>query len=112
MGKVVVALELIATSKKLVRQQYFLRKYLEAKSSFCQATTHSAKISLIKSGLLLTFRVEWSRYVYWAHCESQGDAWIKVLSPMGRGSGVVSLQEQVPRPNNPGTNTRTHTFQL
>ena len=98
MGKVVVASELIPTSKKPIQQRYFLRKYLEAESSFYRATTHLAKISLIKSGSLLTFRVDWSRYVYWAHGESQGDARIKVLSPMGRGLGVVSLV-QGPRPN-------------
>ena len=76
---------------------------------------------MIRSGSLLTFRVEWSCYVYWAHGESQGGAWIKVLSPMERGLGVVSLvqgprpnslralsctflQDQVPRPNDPGIN--------
>jgi len=108
-GKVVVALELIATSKKPVRQQYFLRQYLEAKSSFCQATTHSTKISLIKSGLLLMFRVEWSRYVYWAHRESQGDAWIKVLSPMGRGSSVYLYKNKFQGPTTPGpTPVHTH----
>ena len=82
MGKLVVALELIPTSKKPIRQQYFLRQYREAESSFYQATTHSAKIILIKSSSLLTFRVGWTRYVYWAHGESQGVAWIKVLSPI------------------------------
>ena len=124
MGKVVVALELIPTSKKPVRQQYFLRQYQEAESLFYRATTHPTKISLIKSGSLLMFRVEWSHYVHWAHGESQGGAWIKVLSPMGRGLGVVSLvqgprpngpevisctvlQDQVPRSNDLGTNSRT-----
>ena len=51
-----------------------------------QPHTHLAKISLIKCGSLLTFIVEWSRYVHWAHSESQGGALIKVLSPIGRGS--------------------------
>ena len=74
MGKVVVALELIPASKKPIRQLYFLRQYWEAESSFYQATTHLAKISLIRSGSLLTFKVEWSRYVYWAHGESRGGA--------------------------------------
>ena len=124
MGKVVVALELIPASKKPIQQLYFLRQYWETKSSFCQATTYPAKISLIRSGLLLMFKVEWSRYIYWAHGKSRRGAWIKVLSPMGRGSGVVSLvqgprpngpgapsrtilQDQVPRPNDPWTNPRT-----
>ena len=84
-------MELIPASKKPIQQLYSLRQYWEAKSSFCQATTYPAKISLIRSGLLLTFKVEWSHYIYWAHGESRRGAWIKVLSPMGRGSGTVSL---------------------
>ena len=46
---------------------------------------------MIRSDSLLTFWVEWSHYVHRALGESQGGAWIKVLSPMGRGSGIVSL---------------------
>ena len=46
---------------------------------------------MIRSDSLLTFWVEWSHYVHRAHGESQGGAWIKVLSPMGRGSSTISL---------------------
>ena len=56
---------------KTAWQRYYLRQYREAKTSFCRATTHPTKLRLIRSGSLLTFKVKWSRYVYWAHIGSQ-----------------------------------------